>query len=133
MSAADKQAAAGDDEARIAEWYHQAANQRGAYIDDGRTLMRSLLARAVKAEAELERLRGRDAEPFDWDAEPNVQEWIEENLPEREPRAGSMMVELHADEVVAYRGEARLVAGWLKDIMAENADLRAKLALLQKP
>ena len=55
---AEPAAPAGDDEARIAEWYHQAANQRGAYIDDGRTLMREFLARAVKAEAEVERLRG---------------------------------------------------------------------------
>ena len=132
------------DEKRIAEWERKAkvncvhfANERVRYpgyhlrcsqVDAAGALMREFSARAAKAEAEIERLRGRDAEPFDWDAAPSVQEWIDENLPEREPRAGSKMVELHPDEVIADRGESRRVAGWLKDLMAENADLRAKLA-----
>ena len=97
-------------------------SERNAMLDE----IDDLRAKLAESEAEVERLRGRDAEPFDWDAAPNVQEWIDENLPEREPRAGSKMVELHADEVVADRGEARRVAGWLKDIMAENASLRAE-------
>ena len=85
-----------------------------------------LREKLADAQADVERLRGRDAEPFDWDAAPSVQEWIDENLPEREPRAGSKMVELHPDEVIADRGESRRVAGWLKDLMAENARLRAE-------
>lgn len=95
---------------------------------DGDAKLRELRAEIDRLRAENERLRGRDAEPFDWDAKQTVVEWVEENLPEREPRAGSKMVELHADEVVADRGEARRVAGWLKDIMAENARLQADLA-----
>lgn len=76
------------------------------------------------ARAELAALRGRDAEPFDWDGVPTVEEWIAENLREREPRAGSAMVELHPDEVVADRGESRRVAGWLKDLLAELAAVK---------
>lgn len=76
------------------------------------------------ARAELAALRGRDAKPFDWDGVPTVEGWIAENLRKREPRAGSRMVELHPDEVVADRGESRRVAGWLKDLLAELAAVK---------
>lgn len=93
--------------------------------------VRALRAERDRLQAEIEVLRGRDAKPFDWSGIPTIEEWIEENLPEREPRAGSMMVELHADEVVADRGEARRVAGWLRDLLAENEKLRAGRDRLQ--
>ena len=109
----------------LKNWRHS-YGEAALLAEKAETEIRHLRAKLAESEAEVERLRGRDAEPFDWDAAPNVQEWIDENLPEREPRAGSKMVELHADEVVADRGEARRVAGWLKDIMAENASLRAE-------
>lgn len=79
---------------------------------------------------ELAAIRGRDAKPFDWDGVPTVEEWIAENLREREPRAGSQWTELHPDEVIADRGESRRVAGWLKDIMAERDALRAAKEVL---
>lgn len=131
------------DEARIADWEREARSYEhdkagliyrvwSRDIHAAVDLMREFATRAEKAEAEVERLRGRDAEPFDWDAAPTVQEWIDENLPEKEPRAGIALVELHPDEVVADRGEARRAAGWLKDIMAEAADLRARLAAAEQ-
>lgn len=87
--------------------------------------------RADGLAAELAKLRGRDAEPFDFDALPTVEEWVAEHLPEKEPRAGSQMAEVRADEVVAHRGELRRVAGWLKDITAECVKARTDLAAAQ--
>lgn len=81
---------------------------------------------------EIEAIRGRDAKPFDWDVAPTVEEWIADNLRVREPRAGSAMVELHPEEVVADRGESRRVAGWLKDLLAERGAMRRRIDELRE-
>ena len=111
--------------------YEAVLSGRASKTKFGAMMVRDAVAELVEqrdaARAELAALRGRDAEPFDWDGVPTVEEWIAENLREREPRAGSAMVELHPDEVVADRGESRRVAGWLKDLLAELAAVKRQL------
>lgn len=68
----------------LKNWRHS-YGEAALLAEKAETEIRHLRAKLAESEAEVERLRGRDAEPFDWDAAPNVQEWIDENLPEREP------------------------------------------------